>query len=65
MREIVIATGNKHKILEINEILNEFGWVARSIDEYGGMPDVVEDSLTFDGNARKKALAAAISNSLP
>jgi XTP/dITP diphosphohydrolase len=65
MKEIVIATGNKHKILEINEILCPFGWTAQSIAAYGGMPEVVEDAMTFDGNARKKALAGALAIGRP
>ncbi|MBQ7649502.1 MAG: RdgB/HAM1 family non-canonical purine NTP pyrophosphatase [Victivallales bacterium] len=58
-KEIVIATGNRHKIMEISEILTPLGYDVRSADDVGGMPDVVEDADTFEGNAVKKAVEAA------
>ncbi|MBO4344552.1 MAG: RdgB/HAM1 family non-canonical purine NTP pyrophosphatase [Victivallales bacterium] len=58
-KEIVVATGNKHKILEISEILSPLGYVVKGASEVGGMPDVVEDADTFEGNASKKAVEAA------
>ena len=53
MKEIVIASGNKGKIKEAQEILNEYKIV--SIEEIGVNVDVEEDQKTFEGNAIKKA----------
>ena len=53
MKEIVIASGNKGKIKEAQEILNEYKIV--SIEEIVVNVDVEEDQKTFEGNAIKKA----------
>ena len=53
MKEIVIASGNKGKIKEVQEILKEYKIV--SIEEIGVNVDVEEDQKTFEGNAIKKA----------
>ena len=53
MKEIVIASGNKGKIKEAQEILNEYKII--SIEEIGVNIDVEEDQKTFEGNAIKKA----------
>lgn len=58
-KEIVIATGNSHKIQEMSQILAPFGYDVHGANEFGGMPEVIEDADTFEGNARKKALEAA------
>ncbi len=59
-REIVVATGNPHKVEEIRAILGPTGLVVRSLDEVGGPfaePD--ETGRTFEANARIKAVAYA------
>ena len=53
MKEIVIASGNKGKIKEAQEILREFKII--SMEELGIEIDVEEDQNTFEGNAIKKA----------
>lgn len=53
MKEIVIASGNKGKIKEVQEILTEFKII--SMKELGVDIDVEENEKTFEGNARKKA----------
>ncbi len=55
-KTIVAATGNKHKIKEIEAITAEFGMSIISKDE-AGVPDVeiVEDGETFEENSYKKA----------
>ena len=58
-KEIVLATGNAHKVLEVQQILGEYGYKVISAKDAGGMPDVVEDAGTFAGNASKKALECA------
>lgn len=54
---IIIATGNKDKVKEINEILYGTGFDAVSMKEAGYDPDIVEDGKTFCENALKKAQA--------
>jgi XTP/dITP diphosphohydrolase len=54
-----LASGNAHKALELQALAEESGLAVeiRSARELGGMPPVEEDTGTFLGNARKKALA--------
>ncbi|MFH1868495.1 MAG: RdgB/HAM1 family non-canonical purine NTP pyrophosphatase [Candidatus Omnitrophota bacterium] len=56
MKELVIATRNKKKQLEIQRLLNDFDIKVFSLDKFKGLPEVEEDGLTFRANARKKAL---------
>ncbi len=51
--EIVIASGNKGKIKEAQEILKEYKIIP--MNELGIEIDVEEDKNTFEGNAIKKA----------
>ena len=53
MKEIIIASGNKGKIKEAQEILKEFKVI--SIKELGIDIEVEEDKETFEGNAIKKS----------
>lgn len=59
--ELVLATGNAHKLAELTAILAAAGLPVRVLppSAVDGMPEVVEDAGTFEGNARKKALALA------
>ncbi len=52
-KQIVIASGNKEKIREAQEILKDYEIVP--INEIGIYIDVEEDQNTFEGNAIKKA----------
>jgi XTP/dITP diphosphohydrolase len=54
----VVATRNAHKIQEIQTILGD-GFEVRSLADFPGAPDVVEDAGTFAGNATKKAVSIA------
>jgi len=57
--EIFFATGNAHKVAEMQALANDshLALRLRSAKDAGGMPAVVEDTGTFLGNARKKARA--------
>jgi len=57
--EIIVASGNRHKVQEIREILAPLGYDVKSANDVGGMPDVLEDADTFVGNATKKAVEGA------
>ncbi len=55
MKEIVIATKNKHKIIEMKKILEEIGYSVLSLFDFDEFPDIIEDGNTFRENALKKA----------
>ncbi len=52
---IVIATTNKNKLSEFREILKDTNIEIRSLEDFGPIPQAVEDGSTFDENAYKKA----------
>ena len=57
--KILAATNNAHKLEELKTILGPQGIEVISAKEAGGVPEVVEDKDTFEGNAVKKALETA------
>ena len=61
---LVIATHNPGKLREINELLRPRGLKVVSAGELG-LPEPEEDAPDFAGNARIKALAAAVGAGLP
>jgi XTP/dITP diphosphohydrolase len=52
---LVIASSNKGKTAEIRELLKGFPIQVKSLDDFGPIPPVMEDGLTFEENAYKKA----------
>ena len=62
---IVLATNNKNKVQEFQAILADFNVEIRSVSDFGPLPPVVEDGLTFDDNAYKKAYHTARILGLP
>jgi XTP/dITP diphosphohydrolase len=54
MTTLLIATRNRHKVGEIQEILGG-GFQCLTLADFPGAPAVVEDADTFAGNAAKKA----------
>lgn len=57
MEEIIIASGNKEKIKETQEILTDFNII--SMKDLKVTIEVEEDQKTFEGNAIKKAQTIA------
>jgi XTP/dITP diphosphohydrolase len=55
MKEIVIATKNKHKIEEMKQVLVPLKYHVLSLFDFDEFPDIVEDQDSFKGNAMKKA----------
>jgi len=57
--KLYLASGNAHKVAEMNTLARTGGLDVEivSAKAVGGMPPVSEDTGTFVGNARKKALA--------
>lgn len=63
-RTIVVASHNKGKIAEIAELIEPFGFAAKSAAELNfAEPD--ETGTTFEENAKIKALASAIASGMP
>ena len=60
--EIIMASGNKGKIREAQEILKEYKIIP--MKEIGIEIDVEEDQETFEGNAIKKSETIASSQSM-
>ena len=58
--KLVIASKNRDKIREIAEIFRVPGIELISAADIEDLPDVIEDSSTFQGNAVKKALTLAL-----
>jgi len=59
VQTVYLASGNEHKVQELRALAAASGleWRIESAVAVGGMPVVVEDTGTFEGNARKKARA--------
>lgn len=57
--KLVLATGNKGKLKEMRHLLDQSGFEVLGLEDFEGLPEVVEDGDTFDANARKKAQTIA------
>jgi len=57
--KVLIASHNRHKIEEIQQIFADFPVEFVSAADVPGLPDVVEDGDTFEANAKKKAIELA------
>ncbi len=65
IRELVLATRNRHKGEELAALLSDLGITIRTLDEFPDAPEVVEDGDTCEANAIKKARAIAEFTGLP
>jgi XTP/dITP diphosphohydrolase len=65
IRELVLATRNRHKGEELAALLGDLGIRIRTLDEFPDAPEVVEDGDTCEANAIKKARAIAEFTGLP
>lgn len=59
IRELVLATRNRHKGEELAALLGDLEIRIRTLDEFPSAPDVEEDGLTCEANAIKKATEIA------
>ena len=55
MKQLVLATNNKHKAEEFRSLLSGLGVEIISLDRFPGVGDIMEDAPTLEGNAKKKA----------
>jgi len=65
MSTIVLATRNKHKLLEIKTILADLPITILTLDEVSGVPDLREDGATFQENSLQKAMEVHVHTKLP
>jgi XTP/dITP diphosphohydrolase len=56
---IVIASRNKGKTTEIERLLAAYPVIIKNLNDFGPIPEVVEDGDTFEENAYKKASITA------
>lgn len=63
--ELIVATRNRDKCDELEALLHDLGVQLRTIGDFPGAPDVVEDGTTCETNAIKKAVSAARFTGLP
>ncbi len=60
MPKLVLATGNKNKVRELQELLADLPFTVLTIEEYPGLVMPEEDQTTFAGNAALKAEAVSL-----
>lgn len=65
MRELLVATGNRGKLRELEQLLAGTVEKLYSLADFPDLPPVVEDGATFADNAVKKARQAALATGLP
>lgn len=65
IRELVLATRNRHKGTELAALLGDLGVRIRTLEEFPEAPDVLEDGATCEANAIKKAQEIAAATGLP
>lgn len=63
--EVVFATYNQGKLAEMKSLLAPFGIKVVGLAHYSGLPEIVEDGLTFAENALIKAKCIAVHLQLP
>jgi len=59
MKQVIIATKNAGKAKEFEHIFNQYNVVVKSLLDFEGIEEIVEDGQTFEENALIKARAIA------
>jgi XTP/dITP diphosphohydrolase len=65
MNELVVATRNRGKLKEIQALLDGIVGTVLCAADIPGFPETIEDGLTFQANALKKAREAMLFTGLP
>jgi XTP/dITP diphosphohydrolase len=65
MKELVVATRNRGKLKEIQALLEGVVETVRCATDFPDFPETIEDGLTFQENALKKAKEAMLFTGLP
>jgi XTP/dITP diphosphohydrolase len=58
MKQLLIATHNRHKMEEFASLLSNESYDVKDLDDVSGAPATIEDLPTLEGNALKKAREA-------
>jgi len=58
-RILVVATRNKGKTAEIQDLLKDFPIAVKNLNDFGPIPEAPEDGSTFDENAYQKSSLTA------
>ncbi|MDI6785413.1 MAG: XTP/dITP diphosphatase [bacterium] len=59
MKEIVLASTNQGKLKELRKLLSDIEIKVLSLNDFPEAPEVIEDGITFEENALKKAMQIA------
>jgi len=59
LKEIILATRNRHKIEELAALLGDLGIRIRTLADFPAAPEVEEDGTTCEANAIKKSTTIA------
>jgi XTP/dITP diphosphohydrolase len=65
LKDVLLATRNRHKGEELAALLGDLAIRIRTLDEFPAAPDVEEDGATCEENAIKKATVIAQATGLP
>ena len=65
LKELVLATRNRHKGEELAALLADLGIRIRTLDDFPDVHEVDEDGMTCEANAIKKATEMAQATGLP
>lgn len=58
-RILVVATRNRKKAIELSDLLAGLPYQVKTLDDFPGCPEVIEDGKTFEANSGKKAREVA------
>ena len=65
MKQLVLATNNKHKVHELEVMLQGLEVEVLTLDAFPGLSPVIEDEETLEGNALKKARETHLLTKIP
>ena len=65
MNQLVLATNNKNKVVELKEMLKDVSVEVLTLDSFPELLPVNEDAETLEGNALKKAREIHYATKLP
>ncbi len=65
MNQLLLATRNKHKAVEFQQLLADLHIEVLTLERFPGIAEVVEDADTLEGNAMKKAREVFLEAGLP
>ncbi len=65
MKKLILATRNKHKIVELQSLLQDLNLELLTLNDFPNHPPLIEDDATFQENALKKARAIFQHTKLP